>query len=293
MNKNTTVLTALLGISFVLLYRETMFKLVHDWYVDENYSHGFFVVPLALYFAWQKRERFMSAPYAPSNSGLLVVLASLGLLLAGTVGAEVFITEISLPGVIAGALLFLFGPARVRVMLFPIAFLFLMIPVPSIIFNQIALPLQLIASRFGESSLVLSGIPVLREGNVIHLANTSLEVVEACSGIRSLISLLTLGIVYGYIADSRSWVRAGVAAMTVPVAIVSNGCRVAGTGIAAHQYGAAAAEGFFHTFSGWFVFITAFLMLFGIHRLLVFFFPQKSSMPERVPQNMLTLPTEP
>jgi exosortase len=153
-------------------------------------------------------------------------------------------------------------------MAFPLLFLLLMIPIPAIIFNQISYPLQLVASRFGELALDVAGIPVLREGNLIHLANTNLEVAEACSGIRSLISLLTLGIVYGYFIDARGWARLVLALATVPIAIVSNGLRVAGTGVAAHIYGPAAAQGFFHMFSGWLIFLLAFLMLFIVQGLI-------------------------
>jgi exosortase len=159
-------------------------------------------------------------------------------------------------------------------MMFPIAFLLLMIPLPAIIFNQITFPLQLLASRFGEGALNLAQIPVLREGNIIHLATTSLAVAEACSGIRSLISLLTLGIVYAYFTDPRTWVRGALILATAPVAIVTNGLRVAGTGVAAHYYGAAVADGFFHTFSGWLVFVSAFVIMLVLHRGLVWTFPQ-------------------
>src|SRR5207237_6491746 len=140
----------------------------------------------------------------------------------------------------------LLGWRHVRALAFPLSFLLLMIPIPAIIFNQIAFPLQLLASQFGESAMSLANVPVLREGNVIVLANTTLEVAEACSGIRSLVSLLTLAIVYGYFSDRRAGVRVAIALSAVPVAILANGLRVAGTGIAAHFYGAAAAAGFFH-----------------------------------------------
>ena len=144
-----------------------------------------------------------------------------------------------------------------------------MVPPPAILFNQIAFPLQLLASQFGEAALELFSIPVLREGNVITLANTTIEVAEACSGIRSLISLLTLGIVYGYFVDRRLTVRTLIALSTIPIAIVANGIRVAGTGIAAHYYGSEAAEGFFHTFSGWIVFIAAFALLYLFTKLIL------------------------
>jgi len=144
-----------------------------------------------------------------------------------------------------------------------------MIPLPALIFNQVAFPLQLLASRAGEMALSVLHIPVLREGNVIVLAHTTLEVAEACSGIRSLVSLLTLGIVYGYFIDPRGPVRVAVALSTVPVAVVANGLRVAGTGIAAHYYGPQAAQGFLHSFSGWMVFVVAMAAVLGVRYLVV------------------------
>jgi exosortase len=184
------------------------------------------------------------------------------MLIAGTLGAELFVSRVSIVFLIAGTVLFAAGFDALRVLAFPIAFLFLMVPPPAIIFNQIAFPLQLLASRFGEATLQALSIPVLREGNLITLANTTLEVAEACSGIRSLISLLTLGIVYGYFVDPRISIRTIIALSAVPIAIVANGLRVAGTGVAAHYYGVEAAEGFFHTFSGWIVFVVAFALMY-------------------------------
>jgi exosortase len=273
MNKKHMALAGMLLVSFAVLYRNVILKLVNDWSIDENYSHGFLVAPIALYFVWERRQQILSIPVQPSLFGLAAVLVSMGLLVAGVLGAEIFTTEISMLGVIAGSVLFLGGWGHLRTLFFPIAFLLLMVPLPAIIFNQITFPLQLLASRFGESVLVMSQIPVLREGNIIHLANTSLEVAEACSGIRSLITLLTLGIVYGYFMDSRGWVRTALAVTTIPVAIIANGLRVAGTGVAAYHYGPEVADGFFHTFSGWLVFVSAFLMLFIMHRVLLWKFP--------------------
>jgi len=166
--------------------------------------------------------------------GLLVVLLSLGLLAAGVLGAELFTTQVSILGTVSGSVLYLYGWGHLRIMLFPIAVLFVMLPIPAIVLNPIAFPLQLLASRAGEAALISCRIPVLREGNLIHLANSSLEVAEACSGLRSLVSLLTLGILYGYFAESKTWIRLSLVLATVPVAILANGLRVAGTGIAAH-----------------------------------------------------------
>jgi exosortase len=260
--------TGLLLLSFGLLYREVLVKLVHDWLHDDNYSHGILIVPIALYFAWERRERLIAATPKPTVLGLVLILGSMLVLVAGTLGAELFLARISIIGIVAGTVLFVLGWEHFRILLFPIAFLLLMIPIPAIIFNQVAFPLQLLASRFGEVTLQALNIPVLREGNVITLASTQLEVAEACSGIRSLISLLTLGIVYGYFVTPSVPARTFLALATIPVAILANGLRVAGTGIAAHYYGPSAAEGFFHTFSGWLVFVVSFAMLFLIHRLI-------------------------
>jgi exosortase len=262
--------------SFCLLYWRVVIRLVHDWVTDGNYSHGFLIVPLSLYFAWERRARLRSVQYRPSGFGLAVVAGSLVILLAGLMGAELFLTRISIVGVVAGSILFLFGWHALGVLVLPVLFLLLMIPIPAIILNQITFPLQLLASRVGEASLRALDIPVLREGNVIVLANVSLDVAEACSGIRSLISLLTLGIVYGYFADSRFSVRLAVALWTIPIAIASNGLRVAGTGIAAHYLGPQAADGFFHTFSGWLMFVSALLMLFVVVRAMIWIVPRPS-----------------
>jgi exosortase len=171
--------------------------------------------------------------------------------------------------VLIGGLAFVRGWATVRVLAFPIAFLLLMIPIPAIIFNQVAFPLQLLASQAGELMLSALNIPVLREGNLIILAHATLEVAEACSGIRSLVSLLALGIIYGYFVDARGGIRTIIAATTVPIAIVANAVRVAGTGAAAHYLGKAAAEGFFHSFSGWLMFGIAFGLLFALTQVLL------------------------
>lgn len=276
LNRPPTILATFLLLSaFVLLYSPVIVKLITDWGNDENYSHGFLIVPLALYFAWERRHRLIAAARKPSSLGLIVVVGSVATLIAGILGAELFLTRISIVGLTAGAVLFVLGWEHLRILAFPMAFLLLMIPLPSIVFNQITFPLQLLASRFGETTLQICTIPVLREGNVIVLANTTLEVAEACSGIRSLVSLITLGIVYGYFTDPRGWVRTTITLLAIPVAIVTNGARVAGTGIAAHYFGPEAATGFFHEFSGWLVFIAAFAIMFALMRILLIVAPYR------------------
>lgn len=253
-----------LFVSFGVLYAHVAAKLVHDWSTNENYSHGFLIVPIAAYLAWERRAALREAHTNPSFGGLVLVVLSLGVLLGGVLGAELFLTRVSILGVIAGTVAFALGWRHLKIVAFPIAFLLLMIPIPAIVFNQVAFPLQLLASRSGEAVLSALQIPVLREGNVIILSNTTLEVAEACSGIRSLVSLLTLAIVYGYFTEPRAWARVALALASIPVAIAVNGFRVAGTGVAAHYYGPAAAQGFLHEFAGLFMFAAAFALLFGI-----------------------------
>ena len=257
-----------------MLFWPVIAKLVYDWGINDNYSHGYLIPPLAAYLVWERRHQLAAAPVRRSWLGLVVVAGSLVVLLAGLLGAELFLTRLAMLGTLTGGVLFVLGWRHLQMLAFPLGILLLMIPIPAILFNQVVFPLQLVASQAGEVALSAAGIPVLREGNIITLANTTLEVAEACSGIRSLVSLLTLAIVFGYFTDPRSGVRAAIALSAIPVAIVANALRVAGTGIAAHYYGTAAAEGFFHSFSGWIVFIAAFAMLFGIIRLLRWLLPE-------------------
>ena len=261
--------------ALVLVYWSVIRGLVDAWSTDDNYSHGFFIVPLAVYFAWERRTAIANAPVRPSLFGAVVVAGSLFLLVAGLLGAELFLSRVSIIGAIGGAILFLFGWPMLRITFFPLAFLLLMVPLPAIIFNKIAFPLQLLASNVGEYTVRSMDIPILREGNVLILANATLEVAEACSGIRSLVSLFTLGIVFGYFVDRRSWVRAVIALSAIPVAILANGLRVASAGVAAHNFGTAGVEGLFHEFSGWVVFVIAFLMMFALQRLLHRFLPPR------------------
>jgi exosortase len=260
---------------FSVVYAPVMLRLVKDWATDDNYSHGFLIVPMAAWFVWERRRQLAGIRPAPSFLGLAVVVLGLTMLLGGLLGAELFLPRASIIVVVAGSVLFLYGWQACRILALPLAFLLLMIPIPALIFNEIAFPLQLLASRVGETMLAALNIPVLREGNVIVLAHTTLEVAEACSGIRSLISLLTIGILYGYFMDPRGGVRVAVALATIPIAIVANGGRVAGTGVAAHYYGTQAAQGFFHTFSGWIVFAFAFVLLFLVTHLIIRLIPRR------------------
>jgi exosortase len=267
MGRGSAAVAAVVG-AIVCLYAGTLVSLARHWASDEEFSHGFFVIPLAAYFVWERRRALLEAPVRPSMAGFALVGASLLVFIAGRFGAELYLTRVSLLGVLAGIVLTLGGWKRLRIVAFPLAFLLLMVPLPSVVFNQITFPLQGVASRAGEAVIAAAGVPVLREGNVLHVPGRALEVVEACSGIRSLMSLLMLAIVLGYFTERRIGGRIAIALAAVPIAIVANATRVAGTGLAAYWISPAAAEGFFHSFSGWIVFVVALAGLLAFQRLI-------------------------
>jgi exosortase len=256
-----TVQASVLGILCLALYYPALQGLVRAWLDDPNYSHGFLIPLLSAYFVWERRDRLRALSREPSAWGLALLLAGLLAFSLGRVGAGAFLLRTSLIGVILGLILFLLGSRAFRLCLLPIGFLALMIPLPTVFFVELTLPLQLLAAQLATFLLQTLAIPVLREGNVIFLAHTTLEVVEACSGIRSLVSLVTLAIVFSYFTQRSLWKRCLLTVSAVPIAIVANTLRIAGTGLLAQFLGRDAAEGFYHTFSG--------LLLFGIALLLL------------------------
>jgi exosortase len=293
----TRNLWRVLAISTALIftYALVLAKLGHQWWTDENYSHGLLIPFIIAYILWTQRDRLLRTPVRPSPlwGGLTVVLALLALW-AGTAGAELFMQRISFVLILAGTVIYFWGFHILRLLLVPLALLLLAIPIPSIIFNQVAFPLQLFASRCAVWSMSLFDIPVLRQGNVIELLplgareTKKLEVVEACSGIRSLMTLVTLAVVFAYFTHSRPddpgngpsnrwwtrlttygfWRSSIIVLSAVPIAILTNALRVSGTGVLAHYYGTEIADGFFHSFSGWVIYIVAFVMLLAVGWLL-------------------------
>lgn len=257
-----------LSILTVWLYSSVFFRLVLQWWKDPNFSHGFFVPIFSLFLLLNDRSRLRSLVPKPSAWGLLIVVLAMGLLILGSLGAELFLSRISLLFTILGLIVLLGGWGHCRAMLFPWAFLLLMIPIPAILFNQVTVPLQLLASRLAAGMLPLLGVPVLREGNVINLPAMSLEVAEACSGIRSLVSLITLAIIYGYLTEKTRSVRLLLAIAAVPIAVCANALRIVGTGLLVQYWGPDKAQGFFHLFSGWFLFLLSLAMLFLLHQVL-------------------------
>jgi exosortase len=258
----------LLSVLLAWLYFGILLQLVRHWWSDPSFSHGFFVPIFSLFVIWQERKRLAVLPRQPSSWGIVIIVFGLCVLVIGVLGAELFLSRSSLLIVLAGLVIYFLGWPMFRAVLFPWAFLVLMIPIPAIIFNQITFPLQLFASKVAAITLPLLGVPVLREGNIINLPAMPLEVAEACSGIRSLMSLTTLAIIYGYLAETRMWVRIALAAASIPIAVAANSLRIVGTGLLVQYWDPSEAEGFFHSFSGWLIFVVSLFMLFGAHKLL-------------------------
>jgi exosortase len=265
-SRSTTALAVALGLSVVAVYGQTLVGLWNDWLNDPNYAHGILAIPAAAWLVWRRRVDYERSRWRPSSAGAVLAGASLFTYLLGQTAFEFFLTRISLVGLIAGVIVYLMGWKQLRASALPLTLLVLSIPLPALIFNQITFPMQLIASRFGVAMLDVTQIPVVREGNVILLEQVTLEVAEACSGIRSLISLTTLALVYGAIGNQPPAARIMVLLAVLPVVIVANGLRVAGAGAVAHAYGPAAASGFLHSFSGWLFFGSAVLMLIAVER---------------------------
>ena len=219
------------GGLLVFLYLPVLVRLVAHWDNDEDMSHGFFVPLIAGYIVWQKRRELASIQLRPNWLGLIVVIYAGFQFLVATLGVELFLARTSFVIAIWGIVFLLGGWPLFRAVLFPLFLLFLMVPIPAILYNEITFPLQLFASSVAETVLSALGYPVLREGNVLELASQRLQVVEACSGIRSLLALTFLALVYGHFFTRTLWIRVALFLSTVPIAISANAGRVTFTGI--------------------------------------------------------------
>jgi exosortase len=248
-------------------YAPVLLRLVRQWDTDADMGHGFFVPVVSGFIAWQKRRQLAELALAPNWWGLAIVIYAGVQLYIATLGAELFLARTAFVISVIGIVLLLGGVTWVRALAFPLFLLFFMIPIPTVVYNSITFPLQLLASRVSTEALNLMQIPVLREGNVLELAQQKLSVVEACSGIRSLLSLTFLSLVYGYFFESKVWMRVLLFFSTIPIAIVANASRVTLTGVLT-EYKPELAEGFFHTASGWVIFMVAMAILIVLHQIL-------------------------
>lgn len=283
----------LVAAAIAFAYWGVLPRLAHFWWEDENYSHGLLIPFIIGYILWSERDRLARVARRPATLwGGAAVVAALLALWAGTAGAELFVQRASLVLLLAGVTVYFWGFRMLRAVVVPLFLLALAIPIPTIVFNKVAFPLQLFASRCAVWAMRVFDIPVLREGNVIELlplgsaTTRKLEVVEACSGIRSLMTLVTLAVVFAYFTHpegggggprSRYGVLRAVLIVlaAVPIAIITNAGRVSGTGVLSRYYGTEVADGFFHSFSGWVVYVVAFLLLFAFGWLLDRFDPAR------------------
>ena len=256
----------------VVCYLPALTRLVNQWMNDEDMGHGFFVPVVAGYIAWLNREKLVAMDWRGSNFGLVIIAFGAFQLMIGTLGAELFLQRTAFIESLVGVVLYLGGWQVLKELAFPLFLTVFMIPLPSIIYNQITFPLQLFASAVAETALSVLGIPVLREGNVLELASQKLSVVEACSGIRSLLSLTFLSLVYGFFFDKKQWMRWVLLGATIPIAIVANASRVTITGIIS-EINTEFANGFFHILEGWVIFMVALGLLVGFHKLINRFSP--------------------
>jgi exosortase len=253
------------GILLIGCYAPVLIALVSDWINDADMGHGFFVPAIAGYIVWQRREELAALPLRPNWWGLALVAAGGLQLIVATLGVELFLARIAFILTLIGVVWTLGGAPLLRKLAFPLFLLLFMVPIPAIIYNRITFPLQLLASRLAEVALSVLGIPVLRDGNILELPTQRLSVVEACSGIRSLLSMTFLSLVYGYFFESRKWVRVALFVSTIPIAILANGGRVTITGVLS-QVKPELAEGIFHESTGWVIFMIGLGIMIFLHR---------------------------
>jgi len=259
----------------ILVYAPILAYMVHQWSWDDDYSHGFLIVPLALWFAWERLPKLRRVEFSGSWLGLLPLAMGTTTLLIGRLGIELMNMRISFVFTVIGLVVLLLGRRTFRILAFPLLFLFLMVPLPRSVVNVVAFPLQLMATDFAVNALYLFEIPALREGNIIHLANTQLFVAEACSGLRSLTALITLGVIFAYFFRKSAAERIIIVLSAIPIAILVNAFRVALTGGLTHYLGKEAASGWIHQTEGLFTFGIAFLLLLLEAWLLAMFWPRR------------------
>ena len=252
------------------LYAGVASGLVKQWVTSPDASYGLILAGVAGVLAWRRRAALNPHTDFPlaSAAALLFVAASCAVLLAGIVAADLFLTRISFVLVAAGLVWFLAGLSALRALATPLLFLLLAIPLPELLVNAITLPLQLVASSLAETTLSAAGVPVFRDGNILELPAVTLQVAEACSGLRSAVSLACVAVLLAWSSRIGMMRRAALVIAAIPIAVAANGFRIAFTGIATETWGAAAARGTWHEATGWATFVVSLAALVAVQRVL-------------------------
>jgi exosortase len=256
-----------LAAILAVLYWPILAGLVTQWWDDANYTHGFVVPLFSGVLVWRERARLRAVAPRGTLLGLAVLIGGIGILMLGSIGSENFLMRGSLIIVLAGLVLFHLGIRILRILFFPLAFLFFMVPLPGVVFYAITFPLQRLAAEQAAWTLDLLGVPVLLDGNVIHLSQITLGVTEACSGIRSLISLVASAVAWAYLMLPLGVIAIAFVLSAIPITIFANAARVVVTGLIGQWFGVEYASGFFHEFAGLAVYTLALAGLGGVYTL--------------------------
>lgn len=258
-----------LAACVLMIYAPVLSHLAGQWWDEPDYSHGFLVPLFSAFLLWRRRDALRQVTLRPSWTGMPILCASLCVLIAGSLGAELFLQRISLLGVITGLVVWCWGWRMARAAAFPIALLLLMIPLPGVVYYQLVFPLQIMASELATRFLhAINLFPVLREGNILVLPSNRLEVAEACSGLRSVLSLLTITVIYAYLAEQNNFTRWILCLLVLPIAVFGNAGRVVFAAISSELAGASTVEGWAHFLSGLFLFFFSTLLLLLCHALI-------------------------
>ncbi len=265
MKKQVLLQMVPLILIFIFLYHKAIATLISDWSIDPNFSHGFLIPFVALYMVWHKQNEISQIPFEPSKTGIYFIIFGMLVHIAGNVGSELFLMRFSMIITLSGIIIYIYGLKMFWKLIIPVTYLIMMIPIPDIIWNKIAFPLQLFSAKISSQTIDMIGIPVFREGNILHLANTSLEVVDACSGLRSLTSLLALTGAFAFLAPLSTFKKWILFFSAIPIAVAVNVIRLTITGGMAAWIGPEAAHGFLHDMSGLIIFGAALILVYLVY----------------------------
>lgn len=274
----------MLVIALFVCFWSTLKGLMNIWTSDDDYSYAFLLPLLSAYLLWERRKDISAAPVSTNWWGMIPFAVFMGIAAYGILGSSPSAARPAIPFVILSVTLLCFGSALFRVLAFPLSLLFFMVPLPTVVQTWIGVPLKTVSTKLGELMLRLGGVPVYVEGNIIDLGVTQLQVVDACSGLRYILPLMAIGVIFAYFFEKVRWKQVVLVFLTIPISIITNGFRIGMTGILTQWYGAKAAEGFFHDFSGWLIFVFAFILLFASHFVMKLVFrdnQRESSVPMR------------